>query len=88
MLWCLASAGQIDQRHSAFTNLQGEAMSLAGAAVQGMRGADTGLKNGIAQAAFSGTGFTHNANNGFVLNDAAKMFKDFLANFFRKKGQM
>lgn len=53
MLRCLTNAGQIDQRHSAFTNLQGEAMSLAGAAVQGMRGADTGLKNGITQTAFA-----------------------------------
>lgn len=63
-------------------------MSLTGAAVQGMRGADTGLKNSITQAAFAGAGFTHNANHGFVMNSAAEMFKDFLANFFRKKRQM
>ncbi len=53
-------------------------MSLAGAAVQGMRGADTGLKNGITQAALAGAGFTHNANHGLVMNNTVEMFKDFL----------
>ncbi len=63
-------------------------MSPAGAAVQGMRGADMGLKNGITQAAFACAGFTHNANHGLVMNNTVEMFKDFLANFFRKKRQI
>ncbi|EFK04290.1 hypothetical protein HMPREF9548_00936 [Escherichia coli MS 182-1] len=63
-------------------------MSLAGAAVQRMCGADTGLKNGITQTAFACSGFTHNANHGLVMNNTVEMFKDFLANFFRKKRQM
>ncbi len=63
-------------------------MSLAGAAVQGMRGADTGLENGITQTAFAGAVFTHNANHGLVMNNTVEMFKDFLANFFRKKRQI
>ena len=88
MLRRLSNAGQIDQRHSAFTDLQGKTMSLAGAAVQGMRGTDTGLKNGITQAALAGAGFTHNANHGLVMNNTVEMFKDFLANFFRKKRQI
>ena len=41
-------------------------MSLAGAAVQGMRGADTGLKNGITQTAFAGAGFMGAAALTFV----------------------
>ena len=81
LLRCFTNAGQIDQRHSAFTELQGKTMSTAGAAVQGMRGADTGLKNGITQAAFAGAGFTHNANHGLVMNNTVEMFKDFLAYF-------
>lgn len=88
MLRCLSNAGQIDQRHSAFTDLQGKTMSLAGAAVQGMRGTDMGLKNSITQATFAGAGFTHNANHGFVMNNAVEMFKNFLTNFFRKKRQI
>ncbi|GHK71128.1 hypothetical protein ECZU12_25390 [Escherichia coli] len=52
MLRCLTNAGQIDQRHSAFTDLQGEVMSGGWCSRSGMRGADMGLKNGITQAAF------------------------------------
>ena len=49
-------------------------MRLAGAAVLGMRGSDTGLKNGITQAALAGGGFTHKANHGLVMNNTVEMF--------------
>ena len=55
--------------------------------IQG-RGTDMGLKNSITQATFAGAGFTHNANHGFVMNNAVEMFKNFLTNFFRKKRQI
>ena len=62
-------------------------MSLAGAAVQGMRGADTGLKNGITQAAFACAGFTHNANHGFVVSEFTQMFQDVTGKRVRQGGE-
>ncbi|EIQ80496.1 hypothetical protein SF123566_8054 [Shigella flexneri 1235-66] len=53
-----------------------------------MRGAKRGLKQGIAEAAFTRAALAHDANNGPVMNGLMEMLKQLLKDIFRQESKM